>query len=83
MSMPRKADSLSVNTLIIVALGILVLVLSIVAYNQYYDRSDETLSSCQNMGGECISATACSDGGGQQNFLASCGEGTVCCIGVN
>lgn len=74
----RNAQGLSVSTLILVALGILVLIMAIVFYSSTVDNSRTTLENCQNLGGEC---RAQCPSGTLQNDLASCPQEQRCCVG--
>ena len=77
-----RAQSLSINTLIIAALAILVLIIAAAMYNKYWRNSDDTISNCENMGGKCIATTSCADAGYKStNFVAKCGTGELCCMG--
>ncbi len=73
----NKAQSLSINTLVIIGLAIIVLILSIVIYTKVYKGTGNTISSCSNLGGEC--KPSCSDDE-NSNFLAKCDDNGVCCV---
>lgn len=75
----RNAQGLSVQTLIMVALGILVLIMAIVFYDSIVDDSRSTVNSCTNLGGQC-SSTPCAQQGQLENRLGDCGEGQYCCV---
>lgn len=73
-----KGQGLSVQTLVIIALGILVLISAILAYNKVSGGVIPTVTDCGNQGGECRSSCL---PGEQTNLQAtSCQEGQRCCM---
>ncbi len=75
-----NAQQLSVSTLILVALGILVLIISIVFYANTTEGARDTVNSCDNLGGQCMN-TPCAEQGLLENHVGQCGEASYCCVG--
>ena len=76
----RKGQGLSISTLMLVALGILVLVLSIAIYDRIWNDADDTISDCRNQGGICLDE--CEQPTPFENRIASCpDEDDSCCMG--
>lgn len=80
MGMSRRAQGLSTSTLILIALGILILILSIVFYTQNVNRAQETVGNCQNLGGVC--QPSCDSQRPFENSFGTCpNENDRCCVG--
>lgn len=79
-----KGQTLTVNTLIIVALGILVLIISVLMYNKYIGQSEETLDSCTNQLGTCEYSTdgRCPDGRPRVPTGSCEDSDSICCLKV-
>lgn len=79
VTVSSKGQGLSVSTLMLVALGILILVLSIVFYNQIVGDARESIRDCANLGGEC--QQECTSDRPFHNRAGVCEADLVCCTG--
>jgi hypothetical protein len=75
----RKAQGLSTNTLVLIALGILILITSIVFYTQNVNNAKDTLGNCQNLGGTC--QNSCSPRTYENSFGVCTVDEQICCVG--
>ncbi len=77
-----KGQNLSVSTLVLVALGVLILVLAALAINKYWGGFSSTAQDCHNQGGTCTPSAQCANS--QVDQLATCPtKGDVCCVGTS
>ena len=80
--MRKKAQGLSLTTIVIAALAILVLVVLAVIFTGRIGKFTQEAESCQAKGGQCVSDTSdCLETEG--NVIRSqykCKEDTTCCI---
>jgi hypothetical protein len=74
----RRGQGLSINMLIIIAIGIVVLIVSILMYTNFVRKGDKALSSCGLGGTGICKAQNCSDLGTSPAF-GSCGPNQYCC----
>ena len=79
--MSRKAD-LSVNTIIIIALGLMILVIMTVVISGRVKMFTKSADSCADKGGVCEANFAtCADKGGATVTVKECQDkGQVCCV---
>ncbi len=82
----KKAQSMSLNTIVIAALVILVLVVLSVIFIRNSGGFVNDVKSCTGMGGKC--ATTCGDSlQGVQDYTIprgklNCGDGEICCLPI-
>ena len=81
--MRRRGLELSLNLLIIIVLGLIVL--AIVAYLviNYSRGFHASTTSCRDRGGECSSSPCPPGYEGSSFFTGGCEEGMICCIPEN
>lgn len=79
----RRAQGLSISTLILVTLGILILAISIFFFTNVVDSGRGTINNCENLGGTCQLQCGA---GESHNLLGdrSCEENNqICCVSRN
>lgn len=75
----KKAQGLSLNTIIIAALVIMVLVILALVFTGQMGSFGTSTKSCISKGGNC--KQTCEDNEMQALFVATCSEeGEICCI---
>lgn len=74
-----KAQGLSINMIILIALGLIVLIILSVMFYRTAKGGNQTITACENLNGKCIPTTECGTSD-QVNRIAKCSEGEVCCI---
>ena len=75
----KKAQGLTLNTIIIAALALLVLVILALIFTGRIQIFGRETASCKNNGGECNTGTDCPAGSIVYNAV-KCPEGQVCCL---
>ena len=81
----KNAMELSINMIILVIIGLIVLVVIMAIFGKQSGNTVKTLESCPSRGGSCVSESLCSDGAKIPNI---CPQGTVgttniiCCVKV-
>jgi len=76
----KKAQGISMNTIIIAAIALLVLVILAVIFTGRMGDWSKKTRECKNNGGECLSKDECKQKEGQASTLIDCGSQQVCCI---
>jgi len=76
----KKAQGLSLNTIIIAALVIMVLVILALVFTGQMGSFGSSSTNCQSKGGICTSEKDCPEGKMPAMFTAKCDEGEQCCI---
>jgi hypothetical protein len=74
----RDAQGLSIQIIILVAIGLIVLIVLIAIFSRETGRTVGALESCESKGGSC--AESC-DNGKVLPYI-DCGESKVCCVKV-
>lgn len=86
MKTNKKADSLSMNTIVITALALIVLVVIIAMFTGHMSKSNKSIvdleDKCEATGAECVeSKDECNTKGGIVLTDKDCtGENQVCCL---
>lgn len=75
----KKGQGLSVNMMIIVALGLVVLVISIILVTKQFRKGDTTITDVTKCPVDCVTGTACGDGF-EQSYRTCEEPGQICCI---
>ena len=82
----RKAQELSLNVIIIAALGLIVLVIVVLIFMRESGESSDTLNSCYTQGGDCVAPVTGSLSGcpPDSNFVfgGKCDGDKKCCIAL-
>jgi hypothetical protein len=77
----KKGVELTLGTVIIAVLVVIVLIVLIVILNKGSGGLWDTISSCEDRKGQCVSdAQSCTSMGGRVYRIATCDHGGVCCI---
>ena len=77
--MLRKAQGLTLNTIIIAALALLVLVILALIFTGRIQIFGSESSACQNNGGQCRAGPSC-EGNEVVYNAVRCPESQICCI---
>ena len=78
----KKGQGLSLNTIIIAAIALLVLVVLVMIFTGRMSVFTGGVSGCVNQGGKCNSydnEVACTNAGGSP-ITAKCGDSSQCCV---
>ena len=76
----KKGVELTLNTVIIAALGVIVLLVVVFMFLHGVREGNITFFGCDSKDGECMTKEECSESGGKIFPGSSCGEDRVCCI---
>ena len=78
----KRAQGLSINVIILVVIGLIVLVVLLSIFNKQSGNTVKFLESCGARGGTCESSGVCSDNNGRVLPEINCPESNeVCCVG--
>jgi hypothetical protein len=76
-----KAQSISINTIIIAALALIVLIILIAIMGRNFVVFTNTTSDCRSLGGNCDhTEKECTSLGNVINHGVKCGGNKICCI---
>jgi hypothetical protein len=79
--MSKKAQGLSINTIIIAIIVLVVLVVLVMVFTGYFSGWTSTVGSCETQGGDCVdSRAACSEMNGRTIRATCASEEEVCCV---
>lgn len=85
--MSKKSQSISINTIIIAAIALVVLITAIVIFTRQAYTSTKTLQSCQLKGGKCANGNSCPPSQTDKEYNIpvivddpSCGQSKLCCL---
>lgn len=79
----RKAQGLSLNTIIIAALALIVLVVLSVIFIGKTNQFSQEVKDCRNKGGKCFDACGIDDAEDYPTRIASCSEEQDCCVPID
>ena len=80
MNRTRFGQGLSVNMIILIALGIVILVIAILMFQNSTQKGQEAAGNCELLGGTCVSGTECPSN--QPRYYGTCSgdkKGYQCC----
>ena len=79
----KKSQSISINTIIIAAIALAVLIVAIVIFTKQTGTSTRTLESCTAKGGICANGNSCTDKDYAVPIFVEdpkCAPSKLCCI---
>ena len=80
--MKRKAQSISINTIVIAAIALIVLVVIIAIFGGSIKDFVTGVKDCETLGGDCVEGDECPDEEGTlytSYKSTDCGDGWICC----
>ncbi len=76
----KKGQGLPMNTIVIAALVLVVLVVLIMIFTGRMGGFTRSIQDCAEKGGECVSGSECDlDKGSLPIARGECGDGKICC----
>lgn len=79
----RTGQGLSVNMMILIALGLIVLVIAALMFSRSTREGQSQISNCELLGGVCSgnNSGTCENGG--DRLFGKCGDNQLCCSRPN
>jgi len=77
--MRTHGQGLSVNMMIIIALGLIVLVIAALMFSRSTREGQSAATNCELLGGKCESNATGTCPTNQDRFFGNCGTGQICC----
>jgi len=79
--MKKQGVEITVNTLIIMALALIVLIVVVFMFVRGAREGGTAFFGCESRGGECVPIGSCKDSEGRVDITCtSCDEGEECCL---
>lgn len=75
----RKTAELSVNIIILIVLGLIILLVIVTIFSKQSGRTSTALNSCESRGGSCVASGSCTRG---SNIPNVCPSPQICCVEI-
>ena len=81
MFMDKKAQGLSINTIVVSAIAVVILVVLILVFTGKIGLFNKNVSACAQNGGHCTTDASCGDNARNVNYQCP-DDNQICCMSV-